>query len=123
MTLRVISKEIGQAWGLHRSKNNGNAVTQFEDIIDRLSKLDDDEDKNHHLVDAYYGLGLAERALGNRAKAKKAFETAFNIITKLAPSLGNHGVHTTSNTDAEEADRFIMLGAMIKQRLEEIPNE
>jgi tetratricopeptide (TPR) repeat protein len=93
-----VAVQIGQAWRSHREGNNEAAVDQFGRILRTVPDS----------IDANYGLGLANRALGNHAAATEAFQRALDMTDRA------------DSTSQEDRDRFMMLSRMIKQRLEEI---
>ena len=108
------SERIGEAWRLHREGDNHSAIDIFQDIIRTAPEN----------VDAYYGLGLAHKAAGDRAASAEAFQTAlayaeqaYAAIQQASHAEGHHGA-TDLDTNAD--DRFMMLTRMLKQRLEDV---
>jgi tetratricopeptide (TPR) repeat protein len=99
---------IGKAWGAHRAGNNTEAIRDFEQVL----KADKEN------VDAYYGLGLAQRAQGQYAAAKTAFEKALQFAQQKKVAL--QGVKQENNLETQEDDRYMMLIRMLNQRLEEL---
>jgi tetratricopeptide (TPR) repeat protein len=98
MANESVAAQIGQAWRSHREGNNEAAIEQFGRILRTAPDS----------IDANYGLGLANRALGNQAAATESFQRALEMTDRAEA------------TSQEERDRYMMLSRMIKQRLEEI---
>jgi tetratricopeptide (TPR) repeat protein len=99
---------IGRAWAAHRAGKQAEAIKDFEQAM----KSDAEN------VDAYYGLGLAQRAAGQHQAAKASFETAMQLAqTKKAAIQGEKG---ENNLETYEDDRYMMLIRMLTQRLEEL---
>lgn len=98
MSNESIAAQIGQAWRSHRDGNNEGAIDQFG----RILRGSPDS------IDANYGLGLANRAVGNQHAAGEAFQRALDLAEKIEA------------TSQEERDRYLMLTRMIKQRVEEV---
>jgi tetratricopeptide (TPR) repeat protein len=119
MTLQQISKLIGESWQLHRKKDHRTSANNFRQVLKEIESLEDGEDKSHHLVDAYYGLGLAERANGNKAEAIAAFQQAHQHSQTIL-NMFSSKQDTYNNLATEEDDRFMMLNTMIAQRLSEL---
>jgi hypothetical protein len=92
------SAQIGQAWRSHREGSSDIAIEQFGRILRGTPDS----------IDANYGLGLANKAAGNKTAAVEAFQRALDLADKVEP------------TSQEERDRYMMLSRMISQRLEEI---
>jgi tetratricopeptide (TPR) repeat protein len=99
---------IGRAWGAHRAGNNNEAIRDFEQVL----KSDREN------VDAYYGLGLAQRGAGQYAAARTSFETARDLAQQKKDVL--QGGKQENNLETLEDDRYMMLLRMIGQRLEEL---
>ncbi len=93
-----VATQIGQAWRSHREGDHGAAIEQFGRILRTAPDS----------IDANYGLGLANRAVGHHAAATEAFQRALDIADRAEA------------TSQEDRDRYMMLSRMIKQRLEEI---
>ena len=107
-------ERVAEAWSLVRKGQAAEAIKVFEGILSRST--------NH--LDANYGLGLANKVLGN----KEAAITAFKRVLSLAEA-GLEAVSTTAATDGHvggnnlntiEDDRYMMLVRMTQQRLEEL---
>lgn len=108
MAVDEITKLIGDAWALHRNGDNAGAVRAFEAILQR------DADN----VDAAYGLGLAQRALGNKDAARKSFERSKSLAEKSLATIRRERDSNDLKTDKD--DRDVMLLNMLKQRLAEV---
>jgi tetratricopeptide (TPR) repeat protein len=98
MANESVATQIGQAWRSHREGNNEAAIEQFG----RILRTTPDS------IDANYGLGLANRALGNHAAATEAFQRALDMTDRAEA------------TSQEDRDRYMMLSRMTRQRLEEV---
>ena len=96
-----VETQIGQAWGNYRNDRNDAAVSEFERILK----------SNPDSVDAYYGLGLTQIALGKKQAAADSFGRALTLVNQVEAA------------NQDERDRFMMLTRMIKQRLEDIGAE
>lgn len=108
------AKKIGEAWGLHRNNQNEEAAAAFRE----LTQVDE------HSVDAYYGLGLSLRAMGQREDAVEAFRRAYNLAKEKLEALRaeiaeQQGETVTNSLQMTEDDRFMMLVRMLHQRLAE----
>ncbi len=109
-----LSEKIGTAWRMHRDGDHAGAISMFEEIAS----------SNPDIVDAYYGLGLAQKAVGDYQAATDAFQQALSITedalkaVQMASSAEGHqgGNDLESNDD----DRYMMLTRMLKQRLEDV---
>ncbi|HEX2619074.1 MAG TPA: tetratricopeptide repeat protein [Phototrophicaceae bacterium] len=108
MSQNVNDALIGKAWGAHRLGRNGEAIRDFEQVI----KSDGQN------VDAYYGLGLAQRASGQTAEAQAAFEKALALAKQKTAEI--QGARHEHNLESDEDDRYMMLTRMLSQRLEEL---
>lgn len=101
--------QIGDAWALHREGSNSEAVRAFQDAL-KTAPND---------VDAYYGLGLAQRASRDYEMALKSFQTALDLakqtLEQLRKESGQENQLATTNDD-----RYLMLIRMIGQRIEEV---
>lgn len=108
MAVDELSKLIGDAWELHRKGDQAGSARLFEDALRRDAES----------VDAYYGLGLAKRAAGDRDGARSQFEQAGKLAERLLAEIragkGSNDLSTTRD------DRYMMLIRMIQQRLEEV---
>ena len=98
MANESVAVQIGQAWRSHREGNNEAAIDQFARILRNAPDS----------IDAHYGLGLANKALGNKSAATEEFQRALDLTGKVEPD------------SQEERDRFMMLARMINQRIQEV---
>jgi tetratricopeptide (TPR) repeat protein len=99
---------ISEGWAAHRSGKNDEALRQFENAL----SLENDN------IDAYYGIGLAERARRRLPEATAAFEKSLQLTRdKLALTQPDP---TLSAVEVPDIDRYMMLIRMIGQRLAEI---
>ena len=111
-----VEQQIGIGWGHHRSGNNDQAISEFEQV---LSLAPDS-------IDAYYGLGLARRDSGNTDGAIEAFQKAFQITsesleaTKKVSDAKGAIVGSSNNLETSDDDRYMMMTRMIAQRLDEL---
>jgi tetratricopeptide (TPR) repeat protein len=113
-----VAARIGEAWQLHREGRSEDAVVEFERI------LRDNPDN----VDAYYGLGLAQRSTNRHSAAKSSFEQALILIDKSeaarrtnAAAEGWHDDVSGWNDERDTSfDHFLMMKRMIGQRLSEV---
>jgi len=88
---------LAHAWANHRDGRNEAAITEFDRIL-RDAPND---------IDANYGIGLVQRALGRYDQAIASFEKAKALITKAL--------------EAEPGlDRWEMLQRQCDQRIAEI---
>jgi tetratricopeptide (TPR) repeat protein len=118
MNLNEIAAKIGDAWKAHVERDNKTAERNFQQLVTELEKMGSAEETLHHLVDAYYGLGLARRGIGDRAGAIEAFNKSLTLSDKTL--LLVQGDNAQNNLQSEEDDRFMMLSKMVKQRLAEM---
>jgi tetratricopeptide (TPR) repeat protein len=103
-----VSTLIGAGWAAHRNGQNDEALKQFESAL----AMDNEN------IDAYYGIGLAERARGRLPEATAAFEKSLQLTRlKVEMSQPETGL---SAVDVPDIDRYMMLIRMIGQRLAEI---
>lgn len=117
MNLDELSHRIGDAWNFQRQNDWQAAASAFQALASEAETLEHTEEALHHLVDIYYGLGLSERALGNKEAALAAFNKAATLANESYNMVkGNNG----NNLASEEDDRFMMLATMIKQRIAEM---
>jgi Tfp pilus assembly protein PilF len=105
--------QIGRAWGMHREGRHMDAIKEFEQAIQVAP----------HSVDAYYGLGLAQRANGQETQAVESFKKSLDIATKKLQAireLDDVDGDIPNNLVTLEYDRYMMLKRMIAQRLAEL---
>ncbi len=92
-----VSSALGKAWAFHRNGQNDQALGEFQKL---LSQNGDD-------LDALYGSGLAQKALGKTDAARQSFQKAIDAAGKgLSEKPGN--------------DRFMMMRRMAQQRINEV---
>ncbi len=90
--------KIGQAWKAHYAGEDESAVGQFLSIIDEAPDS----------ADAYWGLGLAYRDLGDKHNALQAFEKVKALVAdQIEQEAGQWG-------------RFFMLNRMVTQQIEQM---
>lgn len=114
MSTMHTEERIGEAWRMHRNGDLNSAREIFDDIISRKPES----------LDAYYGLGLVQRAAGETDAAVTSFQRAYALAkqgfsaVRLTSSVEGH---TGGNDlDTYEDDRYMMLIRMIGQRLTEL---
>lgn len=116
MSKETISTQIGKAWHSHREGRNAEAIAEFNRIIKEAPEN----------VDAFYGLGLAQRTDGQNEAAIKSFQKAYSLAKE---AIGKFGVGREEETENAEDnllrrsghdDRYAMLQRMIQQRLTEL---
>jgi tetratricopeptide (TPR) repeat protein len=113
-----VEVRIGEAWRLHREGRSQDAIVEFERIVK----------ENGDNVDAYYGLGLAQRSTGRHAAAKSTFEQALILVDKAEAARRTHAAAEGRHDDAvgwnderdDSFDHFLMMKRMIGQRLSEV---
>ena len=75
-------------------------------------------------VDAHYGLGLAQKALGDNEAAAKSFQAALDNTEQAlsAVQTASHveGQLGDNDLDSNFDDRYMMLTRMLNQRLEDV---
>lgn len=88
-------KRVGQAWGLNYKRQYDTAISQFRALVE--------EWPDH--IDAIYGLALAYKNIGDKAKSREAFQKAKGFVSaELSRASG-------------DTSRFQMLLRMIEQHL------
>ncbi len=92
-----VSSPLGKAWALHRNGQNDQALSEFDKL---LSANADD-------LDALYGSGLAQAALGKDEAARRSFEKAIDLVGR--------GLETEPGSD-----RLMMMRRMCQQRIDEL---
>jgi tetratricopeptide (TPR) repeat protein len=113
-TTMVTEERIAEAWKLHRREEHKNAIEMFKDILE----------KSPELIDAYYGMGLAQKALGDKNGATRSFQECLRLARKALDAVnlesrveGHHGKNDLTTYDD---DRYMMLTRMVHQRLYEM---
>jgi tetratricopeptide (TPR) repeat protein len=116
MSKEGVAAQIGKAWGAHREGRQAEAISEFMRIVKEAPDS----------VDAYYGLGLAQRSDGQNEAAINSFKTAYDLAKEAQ---GKFGVTSdVAQTQREDNllrnvgydDRYMMLRRMIRQRLAEL---
>lgn len=114
MSTMHTEERIGEAWRLHRVGDHAASIEIFQDILNKAPKL----------VDAHYGLGLAQRADQQNDAAISSFQEALRLakdalkaVDTAAEADGHHG---SNDLASYEDDRYLMLVRMITQRLAEL---
>lgn len=107
-------ERVGQAWHFIRQRQYERALEAFKDIIRSMPNN----------VDAYYGLGVVHRALGENdaaiASYQKTLELAQEALKAVRTTSSVDGNTAANDLETQEDDRFLMLITMIKQRLAEL---
>ncbi|MCU0513499.1 MAG: tetratricopeptide repeat protein [Anaerolineae bacterium] len=113
-TTMVTDERIAEAWKLHRSNDHKGAIKAFEDILR----------KSPEHADAYYGLGLAQKALNDKTAATRSFQECLRLARKALDAVKLEarieGQHGSNNLNSYDDDRYMMLSRMIHQRLYEM---
>jgi len=111
-TLNDVSERISQAWQQHRLGRSEAAITEFEKIVQQ----------NPNDIDAHYGLGLSQKAVGQTEAAQQTFETTLELIdeSKKTYEATRDPAQEYENVRTPEDDRFQMLTRMVQQRLAEL---
>ncbi len=105
-----IESRIGSAWHLCREGNNAAAVKEFKSIIDETADN----------ADAFYGLGLAQRAEGETDAAIESFQKALAISKEAHEATFSHTEGQAVVMETSEDARHMMLQRLISQRLVEL---
>lgn len=100
-------KKIGDGWALVAKGDYSGAINTFNDVIR----------SDAHNIDGYYGLGVAQRASGDKAGAKASFEKAKALSEQMLAEL-RHG-KSSNDLMTSRDDRYMMLIRMLQQRLAE----
>lgn len=110
-----IAAEIGKAWAYQREGQTKQAAAAFEVILK--------QDPNN--IDANYGLGLAQKVIGDNQSATQTFNTTLNLI-KDSISVENSRRdkdNPEDNVRTPEDDRLMMLLRMVEQRISEVQSK
>lgn len=118
MTLTEMTQLIGEAYNLQRQHDFSASASAFRDLLKEMRAMSASEVTTQQTLDVYYGLGLAERALGNHSAALEAFQKSLVLADDALDMVSAAGVG--SDLKNEEDDRFMMMGVMIKQRMAEM---
>ncbi len=107
-----IEAQVSQAWGKLRDGQVKEAITGFDDALRSVPNN----------VNAHYGLGLALRTDGQNEKAVASFQKALEISIQMLEAIRSQaGVDEFKNDlKSKEDDRYMILGRMIRQRLQEL---
>lgn len=100
-------QKIGDGWAQASRGDYSGAISTFNDIIRS-------DDAN---IDGYYGLGMAQRASGDRTGAKASFEKAKTLSEQMLAELRQGA--TSNDLSTSRDDRYMMLIRMLQQRLDE----
>ena len=108
----TVEAQIGQAWNHHREGRSADAIAAFEKILGTIPNN----------VDALYGIGLAQKALGREADAVESFQKAYELGEEMLRAIRSQvgGDENVNALQTSEDDRYMMLGRMTKQRLAEL---
>lgn len=96
-----IDKKIGAAWKSHRQGMQDQAILEFREILH--------QDPNH--LDALYGLGLAQKASGNKADAEETFLKLKNLLEEILEEQDDLPIE-------EREERYVMISQMVQQQLD-----
>ncbi len=110
MATANIESRIGSAWHLCREGNNADAVKEFKAITDETTDN----------ADAFYGLGLAQRAEGETDAAIESFQKALAIAKETHEAAFSHTEGQVVVMETSEDARYMMLQRLISQRLVEL---
>jgi tetratricopeptide (TPR) repeat protein len=117
MSRESVPAQIGKAWQSQHEGRNAEAIAEFNRILKEAPES----------VDAYYGLGLAQRADGQQEAAIKSFQKALALAKEAASKYGvaQEEIETQNREDnllrnSGQDDRYMMLRRMIRQRLAEL---
>lgn len=114
MSTSPVGSKLAQAWHNHREGRNANAISEFQSLL-KSSPND---------VDVYYGLGLAQRADGQKEAAVESFKQAGKLAKdaydKLIAEAEASGRRVDHLLETTEDDRLMMMQRLIGQRLSEL---
>lgn len=103
-------EEVRRAWQQQRDGNSAAAMDAFESIV-RAHPED---------IDARYGLGIAQKAAGNRDKAIQNFREALALVESGQQAQEERKESSSEDTiRTPEDDRLTMLARMLNQRIAE----
>ena len=88
---------LGTAWAAHRLGNQDAAITSFQQILK----------SSPNQIDALYGLGLAQRNIGQWEAAAASFKKCGELVDNVL-------------AENPHEDRYMMLKRMVSQRLSEM---
>ncbi len=98
MDQNEIKTKIDAAWRVYRAGQQQAAIEHFTMV------LAEDPDQ----IDAHWGLGLSYRHLGEREKARQAFEKVAELATQALQN------------EPEDRERYFMLQRMARQQIDQI---
>ena len=104
-----VVEQVRQAWQQQREGNSSAALAAFAQIVE----------EHPGNIDARYGLGLAQKVVGNRDEAVGSFRRALELVS------GEQEAEDARHNDDDrirspEDDRLTMLARMLNQRIVEI---
>lgn len=94
MSKDPIQVAIGNAWKAHRAGDQDSAIRQYNEILE----------KDPESIDGLYGLGLAQKSMGDVLGAKLTFTKLQTILDRLVSQ--------------EESSNLTMQLRMVKQQLD-----
>lgn len=93
-----IDTKIGNAWKAHYDGQNDVAVERFLQLLNEVP--------DH--IDAFWGLGLSYRNLGDQRQALEAFQRVKQLVTMQL------------ETETGQLGRYFMLNRMVDQQIEQM---
>jgi tetratricopeptide (TPR) repeat protein len=114
-TTMVTEERIAEAWKVHRRGEHKAAIEMFQEILA----------KSPELIDAFYGMGLAQKALGEKNGATKSFQECLRLARKALDAVNLESrveghMHGRNDLTTYDDDRYMMLTRMVHQRLYEM---
>ena len=109
MSINQSDQRIVKAWRMHREGNNAGAISMFQEVV-----YSDPEN-----IDAFYGLGLAQKASGDLSAAKVAFGAALKNLQDSSAEEAE-ALAQEHHSETNIRDRYMMLNRMLTQRLDEV---
>ncbi len=112
MSVDDLAAQVGTAWGHQRDGDPTTAIQEFEKILK--------QDSNN--IDALYGLGLAQRAAGQKDAAIQSFQRSLDLVLEYTTKREEEDAKSTSarrTPNTSEDDRYMMLRRMLLQRIDE----
>jgi len=98
MDQKDFDAKIGEAWQAHYDNQHQQAIQQFEALVSQAPEH----------IDANWGLGLAYRSAGDRAKALQVFRKVRDLVTQKL------------DANPEQYERFFMLKRMVIQQIDQM---
>ena len=110
MAGNAVDEQVRRAWQQQRAGNSAAALDAFAQVVQ-----DHPDD-----IDARYGLGMSQRAVGKRAEAVSSFRSALQLVeagqrAEAEKQSGQEQDHIATPED----DRLMMLSRMLGQRISE----